>query len=73
MANERFSHFRKKELIKMWRTLKAESGYRTTLGAGYNCTLRELMNQHEERATTVREHRMRKRLKRWNLKREDTP
>ena len=45
---ERFTRFRKKDLIKMWRTLKAESGYRITKGI-YDCTLRELMNQHEKR------------------------
>jgi hypothetical protein len=48
---ERFAKFRRKELIKMWRTLKTESGYRIYRGpiASMNTTLRELMDNHEER------------------------
>ena len=60
--NERFSKFKKADLIKMWRTLKIESGYRMTIAARYairdnegnaksnwDCSLRELMDRHEER------------------------
>ena len=50
---ERFTKFRKRDLIKMWRTLKAESGYRRTLAydkpTKWDCSLRELMDAHEER------------------------
>ena len=48
---ERFTRFKKRVLIKMWRTLKAESGYRMTKGyiPDQDITLRELMNAHEER------------------------
>ena len=48
---ERFTRFRKKVLIKMWRTLKAESGYRMTTGyiPAQDIILRELMNAHEKR------------------------
>lgn len=50
-CNERFTKFRKRNLIKMWRTLKAESGYRQTISGfpNHQQTLRELMDIHEER------------------------
>ena len=47
--NERFTRFRKIDLIKMWRTLKVESGYRKCTTLFDDCTLEELMNRHEER------------------------
>ena len=53
---ERFVRFRKKELVKMWRTLKAESGYRVCCGwmPSMNITLRKLMDEHEERVLFCR-------------------
>ena len=57
---ERFTRFRKRALIKMWRTLKAESGYRMTkctISRG-DCTLRELMDQHESRVMETAAERL---------------
>ena len=48
--NERYVEFTQNDFIKMWRTLKAESGYRETkCMTGETQTLEKLMDAHEER------------------------
>ena len=58
--NEIFTYFSKKDLIKAWRTLKAESGSRlTTSPYGTTDDLRTLMNRMEERTVDVtKRHRI---------------
>ena len=55
-VKERFTKFRKKDLIKMWRTLKAESGDRQThiMPRLDEASIRQLMNRMEERTIQVR-------------------
>lgn len=57
--NERFTKYRRRDLIKMWRTLKDESGYRDTVGfAGTDCvSLRTLMDRMEDRNEALRRRR----------------
>ena len=49
--NEQFTKFKRKEFIKMWRTMKAETGYRYST-SDYNHetqSIRSLMERYEER------------------------
>lgn len=50
-TGEVFASFSRKNLIRLWRTLKAESGYRKTVHpyGGTKESLKELMDRHEER------------------------
>jgi len=49
--NENFTKLNRKQFIKMWRTMKAESGDRRThIMPGLDeATIRELMNRYEAR------------------------
>jgi len=60
-GKECYTKFSKKDLIKMWRTLKAESGYRDTIGVAtslgiQDCSLRYLMDNMEKRTIKVKKY-----------------
>ena len=60
-GKELYTKFSKKDLIRMWRTLKAESGHRDTISGwvmfypNSDCSLRTLMDSMEKRIIRVRD------------------
>ena len=61
-GKEQYTKFSKKDLIKMWRTLKAESGHRDTIAPWSmyypktDCSLRTLMDNMEKRTVKVKKY-----------------